>query len=146
MVKNVGREITIFTNMRTLLKPNPGNIQAWPQSLFLPRLPGSKVQTPAANIDLSNLPVDSEVHVKDLLNALFTRQRNKTNTECEHTDRKHYAKGMCSWCYHKYGRVKKSWACPHEDKVMYAQGMCQSCYLHRYHKNKRERRSSRHLV
>ena len=140
MVKNVSKEITIFTNMRSLLKADHGNIQAWPQSLFLPRLPGTGNSTPAPNIDLSGLPVDSDVQVKDLVNALFTRQRNKTNTECVHKDRKHYAKGMCSWCYHRFGRTKKSWACPHINKVMYAQGMCQSCYLHKYHKNKHERR------
>lgn len=27
-------------------------------------------------------------------------------TLCPHPDRKHYAKGMCNYCYHTQGRVK----------------------------------------
>ena len=33
-------------------------------------------------------------------------RKTKIVTKCEHTSRKHYAKGMCSTCYHKSGRTK----------------------------------------
>ena len=56
----------------------------------------------------------------------------KKVTQCEHTDRKHYAKGLCNNCYHKHGRKKAPWNCKH--KVMYASGMCHNCYINRYNK------------
>lgn len=55
-------------------------------------------------------------------------RRTKVVTNCEHVDRKHYAKGLCSSCYHKGGRTKLAYNCPHYDRVMYAKGRCQECY------------------
>jgi hypothetical protein len=55
---------------------------------------------------------------------------------CGHEDRPHYAKGMCSNCYHRYGRVKKPWRCNHEK--LYAAGMCQNCYINDYNRKRRE--------
>jgi hypothetical protein len=55
-------------------------------------------------------------------------RRTKYVTNCEHVDRKHYAKGLCSSCYHKEGRTKLAWNCPHNDRVLYAKGCCQECY------------------
>jgi DNA-binding transcriptional regulator YdaS (Cro superfamily) len=49
------------------------------------------------------------------------------------------AKGMCSNCYHKYGRTKKPWNCPHEK--LYANGMCQNCYINTYNRKRREERN-----
>lgn len=57
------------------------------------------------------------------------QRKSKVITNCEHTDRKHYAKGLCSTCYHKGGRTKLAWGCPHKDKVHYAKGYCQECYI-----------------
>lgn len=54
---------------------------------------------------------------------------------CGHEDKQHYAKGLCSNCYHKYGRTKRPWNCPHEK--LYAGGMCQNCYINSYNKKKR---------
>eukprot|EP00826_Nyctotherus_ovalis_P019994 TRINITY_DN1623_c0_g4_i2.p1 TRINITY_DN1623_c0_g4~~TRINITY_DN1623_c0_g4_i2.p1 ORF type:complete len:157 (-),score=23.53 TRINITY_DN1623_c0_g4_i2:46-516(-) len=63
---------------------------------------------------------------------------------CPHPDRKHYAKNMCSNCYHKLGRIKKAWNCPHTHKAHYSKGKCQMCYLFEYHQNKKmERRMKR---
>jgi hypothetical protein len=60
---------------------------------------------------------------------------------CPHTDRRHYAKNMCSTCYHIYGRSKYAWECPHTDRKMYALGKCHECYMkHYYATHKRRRR------
>ena len=56
-------------------------------------------------------------------------RKTKIVTKWEHTSRKHYAKGMCSTCYHKGGRTKKAWNCEHKDELHYAKGCCQECYL-----------------
>ena len=39
---------------------------------------------------------------------------SKRVNECGHSDKEHYAKGMCNNCYHKFGRNKKPWICGHE--------------------------------
>lgn len=59
-----------------------------------------------------------------------------TITKCPHTDRKHYAKNMCSTCYRKVGRNKNATKCPHKDRLLYSKGMCQECYLSEYFQNK----------
>ena len=51
---------------------------------------------------------------------------------CPHYRRKHYAKGMCSSCYHKSGRTALAHICRHKDRPLYAKGKCQYCYLRRY--------------
>lgn len=56
-------------------------------------------------------------------------QKTKVVTKCEHKSRKHYAKGMCSTCYHKLGRTKTAWNCEHKNELHYAKGCCQDCYL-----------------
>lgn len=56
-------------------------------------------------------------------------RRTKVVTKCPHKERKHYAKGLCSTCYHKKGRTKLAWRCPHIDQVHYAKGCCQECYI-----------------
>lgn len=56
-------------------------------------------------------------------------RKTKVVTKCEHTDRKHYAKGLCSTCYHKGGRTKNAWNCEHRNKLHYAKGCCQECYI-----------------
>ena len=52
----------------------------------------------------------------------------KTVTACPHVDSKHYAKNLCSNCYHRKGRDKKAWACKHVDRIHYAHGLCHNCY------------------
>lgn len=56
-------------------------------------------------------------------------RKTKEVVNCKHTNRKHYAKGLCSTCYHKNGRTKRAWKCKHTDKLHYAKGCCQECYL-----------------
>ena len=64
-------------------------------------------------------------------NILIGKKKKRTvriNTECPHKFSQHYAKGMCSNCYHSKGRNKKPWNCPHLSKSHYALGVCQNCY------------------
>lgn len=53
----------------------------------------------------------------------------KQITNCEHVNRRHYAKGLCSTCYHKGGRTKLAWNCEHTDRLHYAKGCCCDCYV-----------------
>jgi len=64
----------------------------------------------------------------------FSIFRKKVNN-CGHTDKPHYAKGMCNNCYHRCGRDKKPWKCQHEK--LYAAGLCQNCYINDYNRKKR---------
>ena len=61
-------------------------------------------------------------------------EQGRKITNCHHKDRKHYAKGMCNYCYHKYGRSNKASACLHTDKVVYAKGLCHLCYHYKFQK------------
>ena len=47
---------------------------------------------------------------------------------CIHKGRKHYAKGMCKYCYSLNGRKIFAHKCVHKDKKCYARGMCRNCY------------------
>lgn len=48
---------------------------------------------------------------------------------CEHTNQKHYAKGLCRNCYHSKGRKKHANLCDHPERSHYAKGLCKGCYL-----------------
>jgi len=43
-------------------------------------------------------------NIIDLTNPI--KKYGNSCTLCPHPDRKHYAKGMCNYCYHTQGRVK----------------------------------------
>lgn len=103
---------TIFTNMYSLLNPQDST-SPWPLVLELPNIFGGGDD--ALNIEKSLKPVSA----------------------CPHTDRKHYAKNMCSRCYHKHGRDKLAWGCSHKDRPHYAKGRCQVCYLKMYYRRRR---------
>ena len=59
-------------------------------------------------------------------------------TNCPHTDRTFYAKGMCQNCYHKKGRQKPAACCP--DKALYANGLCHNCYMKDYSRKARSQK------
>ena len=65
-----------------------------------------------------------------------SQRKKKVVTNCEHSDRDFYAKGMCKNCYHKQGRTKLAICCP--DKKLYAKKLCQNCYMKHYGKEKRK--------
>jgi hypothetical protein len=116
MIMGDSSTISIFTNMFSLLTPYDTQ-SPWPVSLKLPNIfpqdETSQVQEPSL-----------EKQLKDV-------------TACPHADRKHYAKNMCSRCYHKFGREKLAWVCTHKDRPHYAKGRCQICYLKLYYRRRR---------
>lgn len=91
-------------------------------SLALP-LPGQCLSTESCVLDGS-----SHASVLSLLRVLG----GVRVTKCPHYVRKHYAKGMCSSCYHKSGRSATASICRHKDRPLYAKGRCQYCYLRHY--------------
>lgn len=70
------------------------------------------------------------------------RKRVMKNTNCPHKNAKHYAKNMCSSCYHLRGRVKKAWKCEHINEFHYALGLCYNCYFSQHKKNKKEKKEN----
>ena len=51
-------------------------------------------------------------------------------TQCEHTDRPEFAKGMCRPCYEKKLTLNKPKAslCKHTDRNEHLIGLCFECY------------------
>lgn len=90
-----------------------------------------------APIQSSYKPVIIAEGVKTVLPAGYIQvqkvkensRKTKVVTKCGHIDRKHYAKGLCSTCYHKGGRTKNAWKCEHSKRLHYAKGCCQECYI-----------------
>ena len=76
---------------------------------------------------------DENINIMELLTQKTKRNQKYCNA-CPHHNAPHYAKGMCSNCYHSRGRQKKPWNCPHSNKFHYALGLCQNCYQMRYMK------------
>ena len=65
-------------------------------------------------------------------------QGRRKVTMCPHKEARHYAKGMCNHCYHRFGRLTKASACPHTDQQVYAKGKCLNCYINDYGRKKRD--------
>lgn len=119
----------LFTQMFSLLNP-PQEEASWPISLELPFIDFTLQLSPSEFEDSSEATcdVDPEDSPKD-------SRKKKSNTVCQHFDRKHYAKNMCNNCYHRYGRYQFAYSCPHKDRKLYAKGKCQFCYLSNYHRS-----------
>lgn len=64
------------------------------------------------------------VYIPVLKNQVTRARRGNI---CPHSNRTHYARGLCASCYHRTGREKKPWNCAHER--LYALGLCHKCYL-----------------
>ena len=58
------------------------------------------------------------------------------NSHCPHPERKHYAKNMCSACYHNTARPSRAWKCQHRSLPLYAKGRCHDCYVTHYYGRK----------
>ena len=92
-----------------------------------------------SNINSEKTEKSDELNKEENLNIMeLLTQKTKRNQKycnaCPHHNAPHYAKGMCSNCYHSRGRQKKPWNCPHSNKFHYALGLCQNCYQMRYMK------------
>ncbi|CAI2374693.1 unnamed protein product [Moneuplotes crassus] len=103
---------------------------------FRPVLRGNTPQTSTTPLpEVSRSPIGQKKYDHNLVLPKTKKldssidKKLKEITNCGHTMRKHYAKGMCSTCYHKRGRTKKAWNCEHTDELHYAKGCCQECYL-----------------
>ena len=58
------------------------------------------------------------------------RYGQKWASDCPHTNRKHYSKGLCRYCYNVNGRPDKYQRCArHADRKVYCKGLCVSCYI-----------------
>ena len=64
-------------------------------------------------------------------------RKTKVVTNCKHTAAKHYAKGMCNYCYHVYGRKKYATKCIHKEALVYARDRCHKCYNAMFNKNRK---------
>lgn len=91
---------------------------------------------------------------------MLIKERNRNNPTtwfCGHSHLKHYAKGLCSSCYHSPGETVNEWLkfhgkvakrtpraveCAHTDRIHRARGLCAICYS----TWKRKRRLERELV
>ena len=51
-------------------------------------------------------------------------KQNFVINKCPHTDRKYYAKGLCTNCYHLMGRPNTATKCIHKNKMSFAKGLC----------------------
>ena len=83
--------------------------------------------------DIGKIAIDNNILLKKK-----KKRVEKLCTNCPHIYSRHYAKGMCSNCYHSKGRIKKPWNCPHVNKAHYALGLCQNCYQIEYIKKQSE--------
>ena len=92
------------------------------------------------NISFNNNNNNNNNDNNDILNKKKKRTIKICNN-CPHKYAIHYAKGMCSNCYHSKGRIKKPWNCPHTNKTHYALGLCQNCYQMAYIKKNLESKS-----
>lgn len=88
---------------------------------------------------------------------MMLREKNRgssTTWFCGHNSRKHYAKGLCSSCYHSPKQIIIQWLkfncshskrtpraleCGHNERIHRARGLCGLCYT----KWKRNRRIER---
>ncbi len=111
-------DCTVFTNMFTLLTPSSN--APWPVSLGLPRPE-----------NLQDLPKDIDESSSTSSSSSKSCGVSRVSA-CPHTNRKHYAKNMCSVCYHRFGRRKLAWNCEHVSRFNYSKGLCQPCYLRNY--------------
>ncbi|CAI2373276.1 unnamed protein product [Moneuplotes crassus] len=93
-----------------------------------------KSQSPPPEVN----PGDNSLKEIPVVISKSKKIKKKINT-CGHPNKKHYAKGMCSICYHRNGRTKLAWKCKHKDKPNYAKGCCQTCYLSLYYNEKKDR-------
>ena len=112
---------SIFTTMFSLLRSDSTNFDTDSISLALPCVRG-----------LDPLP-------QEYLTTA-SHKKARVNSACPHSDRKHYAKNMCNYCYHKNGRSGRATNCPHQDRPLYAKGQCHYCYLLKYNKTVTYRR------
>ena len=78
-------------------------------------------------------------NTKKILRMRKKKRSTKLCTACPHKFAVHYAKNMCSNCYHAKGRSKRPWKCPHVSKAHYALGLSELLSNELYKEAKRTR-------
>lgn len=96
----------------------------------------TKHQSQKSESEKSPKENNEKTQVSECPEYLCKKRKKATRVvdSCPHTNLPHYAKGMCSNCYHTRGRNKAPWKCPHTEKFHYALGLCQNCYQYTYNK------------
>ncbi|CAG9324869.1 unnamed protein product [Blepharisma stoltei] len=110
--------LTVFSSMFSLINPKSSSNNP-PTSLSLPPITNLFDEIPEEASTLTHIPV---------LKIKKRRKKTQRITACQHINKKHYARGMCNSCYHRYGRDTYAWLCEHTDRKLYAKGMCELCY------------------
>ena len=95
------------------------------------------ISLPNINFKQATAPTLDVVLSFSFANLIYTSQKRlMQNTNCPHFERKHYAKNMCSACYHKTARPSRAWKCPHSTLPLYAKGRCHDCYVAFYYRKR----------
>jgi hypothetical protein len=95
-------------------------------------------ESDSVKIDMDSVKDSNHLEQSNMQTSVAKSGRKPgTITNCPHTHLKHFAKGMCNHCYHRFGRDGNATKCGHKDRRNYAKGMCQNCYINTYNKIKR---------
>ena len=87
------------------------------------------IEEKAQNHSVMNLLIDkAPIEQIVSLDSMNQPKAVMSIENCPHKDRKHYAKGMCKYCYSLNGREAFAHKCIHRDKKTYARGLCRNCY------------------
>ncbi|CAG9335722.1 unnamed protein product [Blepharisma stoltei] len=122
MGENFRDKVSVFSGMFSLI------------SNFIEGEPSRKLpKIQFLHDDSNSKEIKEEKKVKNNPKSKTKKQHRRKNTACPHANKRHYARNMCSNCYHKFGRQKEAWMCPHKDLKFYAKGLCKACYLKNYH-------------
>ena len=116
---------------------NQSIIQNQNENLILNSTPKKEISEKNESISSDSEKQEDSYAVMELLTQKTKRNQKYCNA-CPHHNAPHYAKGMCSNCYHSRGRKKKPWKCPHLNKFHYAHGLCQNCYQMKYMKKQND--------
>ncbi|CAG9333773.1 unnamed protein product [Blepharisma stoltei] len=114
-------EFSIFSNMFSLINPK-APVSDVSLCLELPSIQDFAISGIIEKTDVSK-PCEKKV-----LKEKRRHKKSQRITACKHINKKHYAKGMCNSCYHRYGRDTYAWICEHTERKLYAKGMCELCY------------------
>ena len=136
--KNNIIEISLINLLNAISDIKSKNInQSINQNSNLNSTPKKEISEKNESISSDSEKQEDSYAVMELLTQKTKRNQKYCNA-CPHHNAPHYAKGMCSNCYHSRGRKKKPWKCPHLNKFHYAHGLCQNCYQMKYMKKQND--------
>lgn len=123
MVKSISTGSNVFTNMPSLLKPTVESVG--PESKVLPRIFALDDSSYSdVNLGSDESPRLNPLECESVAELINFKKEPKTNTVCGHLHLRHYARNMCHRCYHQRRIDKLATNCPHTSRALYARGMC----------------------